>query len=238
MDKMVSLMGRGKWVVWIAALVACGSSVTNVYEVAGSGSADDAGAAGSEPVGGAGPIVVLATHEAGQGGALAADDGGSAGDVEAGAAGALSIGGVGGYGGSVAKGGAPSGGQPSGGIDQGGQSTGGSGVAGQSGAAGASPTCQCTTGECCDGCHVQPNTYRVGVHEAHTTQCVGEAPRVRIAWQFGDRYCDGASSGVGTRWVDTNYSSVDCRLVFSGDGVSHGGDFCHAPIGVTPYCGP
>ena len=84
----------------------------------------------------------------------------------------------------------------------------------------AGPTCECTTGPCCDGCHVRPSTHRClddGPVRAECStrpypgpSCVGSD---RITVYLGDRYCDGVATECSGRTVEGT-SSVNDRCTY------------------------
>ncbi len=86
----------------------------------------------------------------------------------------------------------------------------GEGGAPEAGAAGAPPVevCECSTGACCDGCHVRPKTFFCGETE-RAARCTGGGARIeRDMWNL---FCDGVSAGECTRWgARTRYSDTPC----------------------------
>ncbi|HTA90327.1 MAG TPA: hypothetical protein VK745_12145 [Polyangiaceae bacterium] len=183
-NKMAKLLGNGKWLVAFA-LVGCGggaqpddatSTVAGAPSVSGTGGLDAAsgGSAGAVVVAGSGGALGVAGTgfaagaagfaAAGSSGAAGSAQGGSAGEPEGGSPSAGAT--LGGAAGSDGQGIAGSGG----GADQASAGMGGSaaagaasgGSSGTAGSAGAA-ACECTTGQCCDGCNFQPNTYQVGL---------------------------------------------------------------------------
>lgn len=243
MDKMVSLMGRGKWIVLAAALVACGGA--NVQSIAGApaeaaagsaaagansspeaGSGGDhaaAGAAGEINMGDAGrPAVAGSSGAAASGDGGAPNGGGSSGGPasQAGAAGAQAGDAAGGSSGALAGG---SGGAAAGAANQAG-----------AGAGGAATTCQCATGQCCDGCNFRPNTYRVGLGVVSMGCNVAQQYLVTNYLYLN---CTG-SSATDVVWgsdPDVDFKEVACSSI----GKNACWDPCTAPGAfglMSPFC--
>lgn len=111
------------------------------------------------------------------------------------------VGGTGGSGGSDATGGA-------GGAPQGGQV--------------GTPICECSTGDCCDGCRLRASGYHVVVDSV----CM----LTYYVQTISDRYCDGAGP-LSLPKASVDRVNSDCRALF------HANAICVDPGGlITAYC--
>lgn len=167
------------------------------------------------------------------GGAIATGGSSNTGGVEPGTGGAESSAGESGIGQGGESGGAGGGADPS---------TGGS-------ATGGAPACECTTGECCDGCHVRPSSYFCG-EATRASSCGSQQQYI----DFGNLFCDGHSAGRCIRFAKVGSAtrtgeltvpycsgSGNCEQFCDGAGlvcrpneVCVDGDLC----GVSPRCQP
>ncbi len=227
-------MIRGSFWVGLGAVVAiaCSSAVfpPDPDDVSPPPGPDDgAGAAGAAPEQHTKQNSATPVMTGGEGGAAPerelAGSGGQAPDTSAGGRstdqagnpGSGASGRAGGHSGGSASGGAQSGGtggaasSAAGSVARGG-SSGSMSQAGAPSHAGAPPTCECSTGQCCDGCHARPATYSCGTNLVRAAVCIG--PKYEIAdgvgRQYGNLFCDGISTGACGRWVDTTYVASDC----------------------------
>ncbi len=73
--------------------------------------------------------------------------------------------------------------------------------------------CECTSGACCDGCHIRPSTWQCVANGPVSATCVagaGTAPLCpgtsRIKLTYGDRWCDGIRADCRGR-IDTSNAS-------------------------------
>lgn len=181
-------MFRGlAWGVVVLALSSCGGSAGSMLAAAGdqagavgsdSGApAVSAGGAGAENTGGEAGKASSAAGAAHGGEASAAGEGGA---IETAGTGGATVGGQGG--GAPMAGGAGIGGAPQGGTG------GGAGQSGGSGSAGA-PACECSTGYCCDGCHLRPDAYVVDEGQTSAV-CIGD----KLQPTYQNQLCTGQSA--------------------------------------------
>lgn len=245
MKKMARVLGAGKWLATLA-LAGCsdrpadGSPFTSAGAASVSGapgaggelpsSAGSAAAvggsagAGSESAGGSGDGGAVSLAGTG-GAALVAGAGGASGNATT-AAGGASAGGApaGGQAGSIAQGGessAGTGGTPAGGA--GGQTNGGA----SSGGTGGGAACECSTGQCCDGCHFRPSSFFLG-KQNYSSSCSGSqmsptcaSYMYRIEFDERNFFCTGTSAtesrNVHIDFLDTECAIGDvCRVIGTG----------------------
>lgn len=213
--------------LWAAATGACGNDVggASIFTATG-GISGDAGSAGQAispggATGRGGTTQAAGTGQMGRAGrAGIPGDGGSgqsASGGEGGAAGGDAIEPSAGQGGD-SKGGQGEGGQddgesgasgapsPGGGAGQaqagGGAGSGGTGASGTGGA-----LCECSSGECCDGCHFRARSYFLG-EKIYSTRCEIASPdscpgySKYIYEAFSNQFCCG-DSATCTRWAMT-----------------------------------
>lgn len=190
---------------------------------AGAGNGSEAGASGGDEPGGAPAQETGAggTGDRGRGtgggaGKARTSNGGRASSA-AGNVGTVSNAGAGGE----AENSAGAGGEENAGAS----SLGGLGDTGASGGppvasagAGGGVTCECTTGQCCDGCRFRPSSYFLGelpfASACSGTSAVCPSFGKDIEVQYSNLFCTGDSAD-GTRWYSDRNGIVVTKTVFS-----------------------
>jgi hypothetical protein len=165
----------------IDAAAGAPSGANGGQPAAGNGGAGNAGMGGAAPPGGSGGAVASA-------GAANGGDTGSGGIAAGGSSGSL---------GSSGQGGTTGG-------------TGSSGAAGTGGSGGAA-VCECSTGQCCDGCHVRAMSYFLGQFVRYSSCTDNVTPDL----DYWSMFCDGTATG--SRWgLHTKYTTDRCDRRFVG----------------------
>jgi hypothetical protein len=87
--------------------------------------------------------------------------------------------------------------------------------------------CQCTSGQCCDGCYVRPTSHFCGEF-VRKTSCYGATVAAcggatkTLDRDYWNLFCDGAESAQCTRWgAHTKYHPLECA---AGSGCVEQGD--------------
>jgi hypothetical protein len=238
------------WLVFSLALAGCGGSAgdglgtvggtagAGAGSVAGSSAitagaggtesaADAAGASqGGEPGAAAGTSDVA--HQGGQADVAGASGTSGAAGTSAGVGGGAEAGGQSGAagGGSTSAGASMGGASGQGGSAAAGTSGGGIGGGSESAGAGGAATCECSVGQCCDGCYFRPGSYKLGM-AIFRTGCAGPGGSV-LAVETRPLNCTGASS-TDVMWGNYNDDETTSTVCPLGN--------CIAPCLASNTCG-
>ncbi len=78
----------------------------------------------------------------------------------------------------------------------------------------AGPTCECSAGACCDGCHFRGTNYVCDADAVQFTTCTSASICMpygnAVRTVRGDRHCVVGSTACTGTWTDTHYVDVDC----------------------------
>jgi hypothetical protein len=77
-------------------------------------------------------------------------------------------------------------------------------------------TCTCSTGPCCDGCHVRPNTYVCIDDELKDTYCSGSSvcsgKGLTRVFRYESRYCNGVGTSCNGAWFGERFEELNCSV--------------------------
>jgi hypothetical protein len=124
------------------------------------------------------------------------------------------------------------------GIDAG---TGDSGTApidaGQDAGVDSGPACECSSGACCDGCHLRPTGYICAPHVLTQSGCSGKSScqnkGLVLELYYADRTCTGFSPNCDGYYANDTVDFIDCDVT---QGYPYAAR-CEMPTdGGLPYC--